>query len=429
MKILKGNSRNFDQLLDQLLLERKNKVKASSVSVSVLKIIKDVKKNGDKALIKYEKRFNKNTQLVPSSKKISKSIRSLDKNVKRAIDIAYNRIYKFHSLQKFKNIFYTDRLNNKLGYKYLPLESVAIYVPGSTVSYPSSVLMNAIPALVAGVKRIVMINPGYKGKQNPAVLYAARKCKIKEILSIGGPSAIAAAAYGTKKIKKVNKIVGPGNLYVVAAKKEVFGDVGIEGMTAGPSEILIICDKYSNPEWVASDLIGQAEHDTLAQCILISKDRKLIEKVKIEIFRQLKEIPRNSIAKKSLINNGILTHISSDKKIIDVINKIAPEHLELNVKNYKSFIPKIYNAGSICLGKYAVMAMTDYNVGSNHVLPTNGSAKYSSGISVNEFYKRISYINLSKKGIESLGPSVITLANYEGLAGHAYSVKKRIRRK
>jgi len=429
MKILKGNSRNFDQLLDQLLLERKNKVKASSVSVSVLKIIKDVKKNGDKALIKYEKRFNKNTQLVPSSKKISKSIRSLDKNVKRAIDIAYNRIYKFHSLQKFKNIFYTDRLNNKLGYKYLPLESVAIYVPGSTVSYPSSVLMNAIPALVAGVKRIVMINPGYKGKQNPAVLYAARKCKIKEILSIGGPSAIAAAAYGTKKIKKVNKIVGPGNLYVVAAKKEVFGDVGIEGMTAGPSEILIICDKYSNPEWVASDLIGQAEHDTLAQCILISKDRKLIEKVKIEIFRQLKEIPRNSIAQKSLINNGILTHISSDKKIIDVINKIAPEHLELNVKNYKSFIPKIYNAGSICLGKYAVMAMTDYNVGSNHVLPTNGSAKYSSGISVNEFYKRISYINLSKKGIESLGPSVITLANYEGLAGHAYSVKKRIRRK
>ena len=429
MKILKGNSRNFDQLLDQLLLERKNKVKASSVSVSVLKIIKDVKKNGDKALIKYEKRFNKNTQLVPSSKKISKSIRSLDKNVKRAIDIAYNRIYKFHSLQKFKNIFYTDRLNNKLGYKYLPLESVAIYVPGSTVSYPSSVLMNAIPALVAGVKRIVMINPGYKGKQNPAVLYAARKCKIKEILSIGGPSAIAAAAYGTKKIKKVNKIVGPGNSYVVAAKKEVFGDVGIEGMTAGPSEILIICDKYSNPEWVASDLIGQAEHDTLAQCILISKDRKLIEKVKIEIFRQLKEIPRNSIAKKSLINNGILTHISSDKKIIDVINKIAPEHLELNVKNYKSFIPKIYNAGSICLGKYAVMAMTDYNVGSNHVLPTNGSAKYSSGISVNEFYKRISYINLSKKGIESLGPSVITLANYEGLIGHAQSVQKRIRRK
>ena len=289
--------------------------------------------------------------------------------------------------------------------------------------------MSTIPAIVAGVKRIVMINPSYKGKQNPAVLYAAKKCKIKEIYSIGGPSAIAAAAYGTKKIKKVDKIVGPGNSFVAAAKKEVFGDVGIEGMTAGPSEILIVCDKFSNPEWVASDLIGQAEHDVLAQCILISKDKDFIQKVKIEISKQLKELPRVSIAKKSLISNGILIHINSDKKIAEVINKIAPEHLELNVKNYKSFIPKIKNAGSICLGKYAVMAMTDYNVGSNHVLPTNSSAKYSSGISVNEFYKRISYINLSKKGIESLGPSVITLANYEGLAGHAQSVKKRIRRK
>ena len=194
--------------------------------------------------------------------------------------LAYNRIYKFHSLQKFKNISYTDKFKNKLEYKYLPIESVAIYVPGSTASYPSSVLMNAIPAIVAGVKRIVMINPGYKGKQNPAVLYAAKKCKIKEIYSIGGPSAIAAVAYGTKKIKKVDKIVGPGNAYVAAAKKEVFGDVGIEGMTAGPSEVTIVCDKFSNPEWVASDLIAQAEHDNLAQCILISKDKKIIEKVK-----------------------------------------------------------------------------------------------------------------------------------------------------
>jgi len=289
--------------------------------------------------------------------------------------------------------------------------------------------MNAIPAVIAGVKRIIMINPGYKGLQNPAVLYAAKKCKINEIYSIGGPSAIAAVAYGTKKIQKVNKIVGPGNSYVAAAKKEVFGDVGIESMTAGPSEVTIVCDKFSNPEWVASDLIGQAEHDYLAQCILISKDKKFIENVKKEISIQLNQIPRSSIARKSLNDNGILIHLNSDKKIIDLINRIAPEHLELNIKNYKSFIPKINNAGSICLGKYAVMAMTDYNVGSNHVLPTNGSAKYSSGISVNEFYKRISYINLSKKGIESLGPSVITLANYEGLVGHAQSVKKRIRRK
>ena len=427
MKILNTNSKNFEKTLDNLLFQRKKKVQSNSVSVK--NIIKDVRKNGDIALVKYEKKFNQNSIIVPTSKQIFKSISSLDKKVKQAIDIAYSRIHKFHLLQKFKNISYVDRFKNKLEYKYLPLESVAIYVPGSIVSYPSSVLMNAIPAIVAGVKRIVMINPGFKGNQNPAVLYAAHKCKIKEIYSIGGPSAIAAVAYGTKKINKVNKIVGPGNAYVVAAKKEVFGDVGIEGMTAGPSEVTIVCDKFSNPEWVASDLIGQAEHDSLAQCILISKDKLLINNVKIEISKQLKEIPRSSIARKSLMNNGILMHISSDKKITDIINKIAPEHLELNIKSYNSYIPKIKNAGSICLGKYAVMAMTDYNVGSNHILPTNGSAKYASGVSVNEFYKRISYINLSKKGIESLGPSVITLANYEGLAGHAQSVKKRIRRK
>ena len=427
MKILNSKKKNFDRVLDDLLKKRKGKFRSDLVTVS--NIIRDVKKNGDKALLRYEKRFNQNTKIIPNSMQITKSIKSLDKKVKNAIDLAYKRIYKFHSLQRFKDVSYIDKFKNKLEYKYLPLDSVAIYVPGSTASYPSSVLMSAIPAVVAGVKRIIMINPSFKGKQNPAVLYAARKCKIKEIYSIGGASAIAAVTYGTSKIKKVDKIVGPGNIYVAAAKKEVFGDVGIEGMTAGPSEVTVVCDKFSNPTWVASDLIGQAEHDKLAQCILISKDKKIIEKVKTEIFKQLIEIPRSSIAKKSLIDNGILILINSDKKIIEVVNKIAPEHLELNVKNYKSLVSKIKNAGSICLGKFAVMAMTDYNVGSNHVLPTNGSARYSSGISVNEFYKRISYINLSKKGIESLGPSVITLANYEGLQAHAQSVKKRIRRK
>ena len=427
MKVLISKSKNFDKTLDSILFKRRKKIISDKVSVS--KIINDVKNNGDKALIRYEKKFNKNNRIIPSPKQIKRLIKSLDPEVKKAIDIAYKRIYKFHSLQKFKNISYTDKFKNKLEYKYIPIESVAIYVPGSTASYPSSVLMNAIPAIVAGVKRLVMVNPGYKGIQNPAVLYAAKKCRIKEIYSIGGPSAIAAVSYGTNKIKKVDKIVGPGNSYVTAAKKEVFGDVGIEGMTAGPSEITIVCDKYSNSEWVASDLIGQAEHDPLAQCILISKDKNLINKVRIEIAKQLKNIPRESIARKSLKNNGILMYVSNDDKIINVVNKIAPEHLELNIKNYKSLVSKVKNSGSICLGKYAVMAMTDYNVGSNHILPTNGSAKYSSGISVNEFYKRISYINLSKKGIESLGPSVITLANYEGLIGHAQSIKKRIKKR
>ena len=427
IKILDSKNKNFELALDKILSKRKAKVQ--SKSVSVVKIIKDVKKNGDKAILKYEKIFNKNNIITPSSKKISSSIKSLDKKVKNAIDLAYKRIYKFHSLQKYKNISYTDKLKNKLQYKYIPIESIAIYVPGSTASYPSSVLMSAIPAIVAGVKRIVMINPAQGGKQNPAVLYAAKKCKIKEIHSIGGPSAIAAVAYGTRKIKKVDKIVGPGNSYVSAAKKEVFGDVGIEGMIAGPSEVTIVCDKYSNPEWVASDFIGQAEHDNLAQCILISKNRNILTKVNEQIKKQLKNLPRTIIARNSILNNGIFMHISSDQKIIDIVNKIAPEHLELNIKNYTKIVDKIKNSGSICLGKYAVMAMTDYNVGSNHVLPTNSSSRYSSGISVNEFYKRISYVNLSKKGIETLGPSVITLANYEGLAGHAKSVEKRIRRK
>ena len=428
MKILDGYNWNFNKALERILLLRKKKLQSKSNAVT--KIVQDVKKNGDKALLKYEKRFNKNKIIIPSSNQIDFSIKSLDKKVKKAIDDAFKRIYKFHSLQKFKNISYRDKYKNKIDYKYLPLESVAIYVPGSTVSYPSSVLMTAIPALVAGVKRIVMINPGYKGKQNPAVLYAAKKCKIKEIYSIGGPSSIAAVAYGTKKIRSVNKIVGPGNAFVAAAKKEVFGNVGIEAMSAGPSEILIICDKTSNPEWLASDLIGQAEHDILAQCILISKDKNILKKIKKEIFKQLKEIPRNAIAKKSLKSNGILMYLNSDKKIIKIINKIGPEHLEINLKNYKPYISNIKNAGSICLGKYAVMAMTDYGVpGTNHVLPTNMTSKYSSGLNVSEFMKKISYINLSKKGIETLGPSVITLANYEGLTGHAQSVIKRIRRK
>ena len=427
MKVLISKNKNFDKTLNGLLYKRRKKIIFDKISVT--KIINDVKSNGDKALIKYEKRFNQNDKIIPNLKQINKLIKSLDPKVRKAIDTAYKRIYKFHSLQRFKNISYTDKFKNKLEYKYLPLDSVAIYVPGSTASYPSSVLMNAIPAMVAGVKRVVMINPGYKGNQNPAVLYAAKKCRIKEIYSIGGPSAIAAVSYGTKKIKKVDKIVGPGNSYVAAAKKEVFGDVGIEGMTAGPSEITIVCDKYSNPEWIASDLIGQAEHDPLAQCILISKDKNLINKVQKEIIKQLKLIPRGSIARKSLNDNGILMYVSKDNKIIDIVNKIAPEHLELNIKNYKSVVSKIKNSGSICLGKYAVMAMTDYNIGSNHILPTNGSAKYSSGISVNEFFKRISYINISKKGIESLGPSVITLANYEGLEGHAQSIVKRIKNK
>ena len=426
IKILDSKKNNFSSSLDNLLLKRKNKIKFNSSIV--INIIRDIRKNGDKALIKYEKKFGKSSIIFSRPKEIQKQIKNLDKKVKKSIDLAYNRIFKFHSKQKVKNIFYKDKLQNKLSYKYIPIDSVGIYVPGGTASYPSSVLMNAIPAIIAGVKRIVMVNPRNKGKQNSGVLYAAKKCGIKEIYSIGGAQAVAALAYGTKKIVKVNKIVGPGNLYVTTAKKEIFGDTGID-MIAGPSEITVVGDKYSNPNWIASDLIAQAEHDELSQSILISKDKNLIKKVKKLLFDQLKKLPRKSIAEKSLKSNGILISVSSDQKLIEVINTIAPEHLELNIKNYKNVVNRITNAGSIFLGKYSTEAVGDYLAGTNHVLPTAGSAKFSSGLSVYDFYKRISYINLSKKGIETLGPSVITLANFEGLEGHAKSVELRIRRK
>ena len=426
IKILDSKKNNFSSSLDNLLLKRKNKIKFKSNIV--INIIRDIKKNGDKALLKYEKKFGKNSIIFLKHKEIQKQIKNLDKKVKKSIDLAYSRIFKFHSKQKVKNIFYKDKLQNKLGYKWMPIDSVGIYVPGGTASYPSTVLMNAIPAIVAGTKKVVMANPGNKGKHNPGVLYAAKKCGIKEIYSIGGAQAIAALAYGTKKIKKVNKIVGPGNLYVATAKKEVFGDVGID-MIAGPSEITVVGDKFSNPDWIASDLIAQAEHDELSQSILISKDKNLINKVQKSVSNQIIRLPRKLIAKKSLKSNGILIYVSSDQKLIEVINKIAPEHLELNIKKYKNIINKIINAGSIFIGKYSTEAVGDYLVGTNHVLPTSGSAKFSSGLSVYDFYKRISYVNLSKKGIETLGPSVITLANFEGLAGHAKSVELRIRRK
>ena len=426
IKILNCRKKNYHFELNKLLNKRLNGIKINSNVVK--NIISDVRKNGDKALIKYEMRYAKNNEIISKKKKITNSIISLDLKIKKAIDFSYNRILKFHSKQKVQNISYKDNLNNKLYYKYVPIDSVGIYVPGGNASFPSTVLMNAIPAKIAGVKRIVMVNPKLKGQQSPGVLYAAKKVGIKEIYSVGGAQAIAALAYGTKKIKKVNKIVGPGNIFVSSAKKEVFGEVGID-MIAGPSEIVVVADKFSKAEWVAADLLGQAEHDVNSQCILISKEKNFIKEVKILLSDQLKSLPRKLIAKKSLALNGILIYVQSDKQIVDIVNMIAPEHLELNIKNYQNILKKIKNAGSICLGKYSAMAVADYNAGSNHILPTNSSAKFSSGLSIYDFYKRISYINLSKKGIETLGPSAITLANFEGLEGHAKSIKLRIGRK
>ena len=419
IKILNCKNLNYLSRLRSILEKRRSKSKINT-DIAV-KIVKDVKINKQKALLKYEKKFSNNSKIKVTKNFFLNSIKKLDPKVKNSIDFAYNRILKFHKNQKFKNLRLKDSYNNLLEYKFSPIESVGIYVPSNL---PSTLLMNAIPAKLANVKRIVLASPKVNGKLNSAVLYVAKKLNIREIYSMGGAQAIASLAY----IQKVNKIVGPGNDYVARAKKEVFGDVGTEGMIAGPSEITVVADKNTNLSEIATSMIGQAEHDVNSQSILITNNKNLIKSLKKLLNKELKKIPRKEIAKKSLLKNGLIIKAYNNKQIIDSINEIAPEHLELNLKNYKKLIHKIINAGSICIGRYSAMAVTDYNAGTNHVLPTLGSAKFSSGLNVSEFYKKISYIKLSKKGIEVIGKKAITLAEYEGLIGHAQSIKSRIRR-
>ena len=411
------NSRSILKL--EQVLDKRRAIQNTNVSV-VYKILSDIRKNKKKALIKYEKKFSKNSRIKPSSREINIAIRSLNPKIKKAIDYAYNRIFKYHSLQKVKNINYKDKLKNTFQHRSVPINKVGLYVPANL---PSTLLMNAIPAKIAGVKKIILANPRLNNKLNPAVVYAARKLGIKEIYSIGGAQAIGSLTY----IQKVDKIVGPGNIYVAKAKKEVFGKVGVEGMVAGPSEITVVADKKTEIKSVITSLIGQAEHDVNSQCIIISKFLSLLKEIKNIIKINLKNLPRRKIAEKSLKANGLLIHAKNDKNVIDLINLIAPEHLELNIAKPKKYINKIINAGSICIGKFSAMAVTDYNAGTNHVLPTMGSARFSSGLNVGDFYKKISYINLSKKGIEVIGKQAITLAEYENLEGHAQSIKSRIR--
>ena len=329
--------------------------------------------------------------------------------------------------QKFPFFKFKDKFKNELSYKYSPIDRVGVYVPGGTASYPSTVLMNCIPALVAGVKNIYLTSPVLSSSVNPAIIYAAKKCGVKEIYKTGGAQSIAAFTYGTKTFKKVDKIVGPGNLFVASAKKEVFGEVGID-MVAGPSEVSIIADKYSNPEWIASDLIAQAEHDIFSQSILITNSKELIKSVNLNLKKQLINLPKKKIASESLKKFGLAIYASTNTKIIDVVNTIAPEHLEIDFKNSNKFIKNIRNAGSIFIGKFSPEAMGDYIAGPNHVLPTSGSAKFSSGLSVNDFLKRHSLIKITKSGIERLGPLVINLAQHENLEGHANSIKIRLKK-
>ena len=327
---------------------------------------------------------------------------------------------KFHKLQKIKNIRLVDKYRNVIEYKNIPLKSVGIYVPANL---PSTLLMNAIPAKIAGIKKIVLANPRINKKLNPAVMYAAKKCGIHRIINVGGAQAIGSLAY----IQKVDKIIGPGNDYVARAKKEVFGDVGIEGMIAGPSEVTLIADKKTDINQIATSLVAQSEHGENSQSILLINQKDLAKQVVNKIKRVIENLPRKKIIEKSLNKNGMIIISKSQKQIIELVNFISPEHLEVLTTNYKKLIKNIYNAGSIGLGKYSPVAASDYNVGTNHTLGTLGSAKFASGLNLNDFFKKISLFSLTKKGIEVIGKEAITLAKYENLHAHALSINSRIK--
>ena len=429
LKVIRFNNKNSSKKLKNFLDKRQYIQKNQTTVVS--KIINNVRKNGDRAVLNYEKKFSKITtksnKILFTTSELNKISKKLDPKIKKSIDLAYSRIKKFHLKQKFASFSFKDKYKNVLSYKYSSLEKVGVYVPGGTASYPSTVLMNCIPAIVAGVKNIYLATPSLDSKINPAIVYAAKKCGVKKIYKTGGAHTIAALAYGTKKFKKVDKIVGPGNAFVAFAKKEVFGDVGID-MVAGPSEVSIVADKFADPDLVAADLIAQAEHDVNAQSILITNYKNLIPLVNLSLTKQLLKLPKKNIASKSLKNFGLIIFANSKKKIIEAINIIAPEHLELFTNMNTEIIKGVKNAGSIFIGKFSPEAIGDYIAGPNHVLPTSGSARFSSGLSVNDFLKRHSLIKITKTGIERLGSSVINLAKHENLDGHAYSVKIRLKK-
>ena len=430
IKILNTKSRNFQNEFDYYLNLRREY--SESKAKVVKRIIRDVRKDKDKSLIKYEKKFNslKNlnrNKLFFSNSEIKKNINSLDIKVKNSIDLAFNRITNFHRKQKFKGFKIKDKYNNIFFYRSKPMDKIGVYVPGGKASYPSSVLMNCIPAMIAGVKEIFMTVPTLNNKVNPGVLYAAKKCKVKKIFKLGGAQAIAAFAFGTQTVTKVDKIVGPGNEYVALAKKEVSGETGID-MFAGPSEVTIIADKYSNPEWVSADLIAQSEHDEMSQSILVTDSKDTILKVKNFLEIQLKFLPKRKIASSSLGKFGLAILARNSREISEIVNIISPEHLEIYTKKPDIYLKSVNNVGSVFLGAYSPEAVGDYLAGPNHVLPTSGTAKFSSGLSVYDFLKRQSVIRMTKRGIERLGPSVITLSKYENLHGHANSIKVRIKR-
>ena len=429
IKRLSSTDQNFEATLDKLLAFENEQDNA--VEKTVIDILADVKKRGDEALLEYTRRFDQCNVTTAADIELPKpllqaALKGLPTNQRDALQQAADRVRTYHKKQATSSWQYEETDGTMLGQKITPLDRVGLYVPGGKASYPSSVLMNALPARVAGVGELIMVVPTPNGERNDLVLAAAAICDVDRVLTIGGAQAVGALAYGTQSIPQVDKIVGPGNAYVASAKRRVFGVVGID-MIAGPSEILIICDGKTDPDWIAMDMFSQAEHDEMAQAILLSPDAAFLDKVASSITRQIETMPRKAVIRTSLEDRGALIHVDDLEEACAIANKIAPEHLELSVDQPEIWVEKIKHAGAIFLGRHTCEALGDYCAGPNHVLPTSRTARFSSPLGVYDFQKRSSLIQVSEQGASKLGAIASTLAHGEGLQAHAMSAEYRFK--
>jgi len=426
------NSRDPSFAADFEALLNARKAQEEDVAAKARAIIDDVRKRGDAALVELTNRFDRANvtaqTLRLSQAEIDAAGAQITPQQARAIETAATRIEAYHRRQLPADERFTDATGASLGWRWTSIDSAGLYVPGGTAAYPSSVLMNAIPAMVAGVKRLVMVTPASGGTINPLVLAAAKRAGITEIYRIGGAQAVAALAYGTKTIAAVDKIMGPGNAWVAAAKREVFGQVGIDSI-AGPSEILVIADAANNPDWIAADLLSQAEHDPTSQSILITDDAGFADRVAASAERALALLPRREIAAKSWNDYGGIIVVEKLVDAATLSDRIAPEHLEIATADPEAFLGKVRHAGAIFLGRHTPEAMGDYIAGPNHVLPTSRTARFSSGLSVLDFMKRTTLLGLDAASLAAIGPEAVTLAKAEGLEAHARSIAVRLNRR
>ena len=426
---LNANELNFSTALDALIAW--DSVSNTAVETVVREIIDKIRSHGDSALLEYTNRFDRRTcvgidELCVAPDEMSKALSSIDKKTREALLKAAARIEDYHRHQIQQSWQYREADGTLLGQQITPIERVGIYVPGGKANYPSSVLMNAIPARVAGVDEIIMVVPAPDGELNPVVLAAAAIAGVDKVITVGGSQAIAALAFGTESVPKVDKIVGPGNIYVATAKRFVFGSVGLD-MVAGPSEILVICDGNTDPDWVAMDLFSQAEHDEEAQSILLSWDAEFLDAVHASMTRLLPEMERKDTIAKSLARRGALIQVADAQQAAEISNRIAPEHLELSVEDPEAWLPNIRNAGAIFMGRMTSEALGDYCAGPNHVLPTSATSRFSSPLGVYDFQKRSSIVYCSEQSASDLGKVASVLGRAESLTAHARAAEYRIK--